>query len=209
MAASIRSEPPCAEICLCAARAHALALAQGVYGLPKCIGVNHTICEEIRRLLDVGAYVKQIQENLVQAEYWQDPFNHDEYVAKNVFLADINNEGTNKNATYKQNLVTLDQFVMVKFLRDSMVQPRDSEWFAFYDEGQDKTVHTLQNSTVCWSAFLRARCVHMFWQLYTEDWIGMRTLDEAGKLLFLSVDGDHLQFTDQWFETTIVPLLEN
>ena len=31
------------------------------------------------------------------------------------------------NATYKNNLMTLKNFVMVKFLNDTMVQPKESE----------------------------------------------------------------------------------
>jgi palmitoyl-protein thioesterase len=57
-----------------------------------------------------------------------------------------------------------------------MVQPIESEWFGFYQPGQDQVVQTLQQT-----------------DLYKEDWIGMRTLDEQGKLAFLSVDGDHLR----------------
>ena len=63
---------------------------------------------------------------LVQAEYWHDPLNEAEYKEKSVFLADINNENA-KNATYKQNLLKLENFVMVKFEKDTMVQPRESE----------------------------------------------------------------------------------
>ena len=32
-----------------------------------------------------------------------------------------------KNATYKANLMKLEQFVMVMFLKDTMVQPKESE----------------------------------------------------------------------------------
>ncbi len=42
----------------------------GVYGFPKCPGVNYTICEYVRELLDMGAYESWIQAFLVQAEYW-------------------------------------------------------------------------------------------------------------------------------------------
>jgi len=32
----------------------------------------------------------------------------------------------------------------------------------------------------------------------------LRTLDETGRLFKLSVDGDHLRFTDEWFLENIV-----
>jgi len=77
---------------------------QGVYGLPKCPGNNSAFCERMRDMLNIGAYEKFIQENLAQAEYWQDPFKRKEYLAKSVFLPDINNEYPNKNATYKKKI---------------------------------------------------------------------------------------------------------
>ena len=44
--------------------------------------------------------------------------------------------------------------------------------------------------------------------IYLEDWIGLRALDEAGKLVFLDTDGNHLIFTDEWFiENIVLPYL--
>jgi palmitoyl-protein thioesterase len=160
---------------------------QGVYGLPHCRGVDYTLCEYIRELLDYGAYISYIQESLVQAQYWQDPLDQAGYLSGNIFLPDINNALPTKNATYKANLASLNNFVMVKFTQDSMVQPRESEWFGFYAPGQDTVVVPLRNST-----------------LYKEDWLGLAKLDAAGKLHFLAVDGDHLQFTIPWFLQSIV-----
>eukprot|EP01089_Gocevia_fonbrunei_P014355 TRINITY_DN3919_c0_g2_i2.p1 TRINITY_DN3919_c0_g2~~TRINITY_DN3919_c0_g2_i2.p1 ORF type:complete len:299 (-),score=47.10 TRINITY_DN3919_c0_g2_i2:3-899(-) len=165
---------------------------QGVYGFPRCPGVNYTLCNYVRELLDLGAYVSFIQEELVQAQYWHDPLAEAEYVNDCIFLPDINNERSPKNETYKKNLSSLNKFVMVKFTEDEMVQPRESEWFGFYTAGQDKEVQTMQQT-----------------KLYQEDWIGLKTLDEAKRLDFYSVAGDHLQFTQQWFIDTIIPYFNN
>ena len=35
---------------------------QGVFGFPRCPGDNSTICETVRKLLDIGAYVDFIQD---------------------------------------------------------------------------------------------------------------------------------------------------
>ena len=35
---------------------------QGVFGFPRCIGANVTLCDEMRRLLNIGAYVSVIQD---------------------------------------------------------------------------------------------------------------------------------------------------
>jgi len=165
---------------------------QGVFGFPRCLGDNYTLCEMMRRMLNLGAYDSFVQENLVQAEYWQDPLNENEYLKKCVFLPDINNN-IQINQTYKNNMMSLDNFVMVQFLNDTMVQPKESEWFGFYVAGQDKEVFTLQDSP-----------------LYQEDWLGLKELDESGKLHFIGTEGNHLQFTEEWFINTIVwPFLNN
>ncbi|XP_023229524.1 palmitoyl-protein thioesterase 1-like [Centruroides sculpturatus] len=163
---------------------------QGVYGLPHCPGENVTICNLVRELLNYGAYTNWLQSFLVQAEYWHDPLNEEEYREKSVFLADINNE-KNKNQTYKENLMKLKNFVMIRFSEDTMVDPPISEWFGFYDEGQAKKVHTLQES-----------------KLYSEDWLGLKQMDKQGKLHFLEAIGDHLQIDMNWFlEKIIKPFL--
>jgi palmitoyl-protein thioesterase len=160
---------------------------QGVFGFPRCPGDNVTLCEITRKLLNLGAYEPFVQDHLVQAEYWQDPLNEDEYVNKSVFLADINNQRAVKNETYKQNLITLNKFVMVMFTEDTMVQPKESEWFEFYTIGQDKEVTPLNQSAI-----------------WTEDWIGLQELNADNKLAFIPCPGDHLQFTEQWFIDNII-----
>jgi len=165
---------------------------QGVFGFPRCPGDNETICEIVRRMLNLGAYVPIVQDHLVQAEYWQDPLNEDEYLRDSVFLPDINNNLAVQNETYKKNLMSVANFVMVQFLNDTMVQPKESEWFGFYTPGQDKEVQTLQETP-----------------LYQEDWLGLQAMNDNGQLTFLATIGDHLQFTKEWFIDNIVPFLNN
>lgn len=161
---------------------------QGVFGLPSCpasASQSHT-CEYIRKMLNYGAYSSWIQNKLVQAQYWHDPLNEEEYHNKSIFLADINSEN-GLNDEYRTNLKKLDNFVMVKFLTDTMVVPQESEWFGFYAPGQDQDLLPLQQT-----------------QLYLEDHLGLKEMDEAGKLQFLTQPGDHLEFSDEWFLTEIV-----
>jgi len=87
--------------------------------------------------------------------------------------------------------LSLANFVMVKFTEDTMVQPIESEWFGFYAPGQDQQVLTLQQTP-----------------LYQEDWLGLQKLDTTGRLKFLSVVGNHLQFTEQWFIQNIIPYFQ-
>lgn len=159
---------------------------QGVYGFPRCPVDDSSICDYIRRLLNVGAYVDFVQDHLVQAEYWHDSMQEDEYRKKSVFLADINQEKT-FNETYKTNLLKLKNLVLVKFNQDGMVVPRESEWFGFYKEGQGKELYTMEESVI-----------------YVNDTLGLQTLDKSGRLHKLATDGDHLQFKEEWFLENIV-----
>jgi palmitoyl-protein thioesterase len=159
---------------------------QGVFGFPRCPGSNE-ICEIIREMLDYGVYVSWVQNHLVQAEYWHDPLNEEQYLKYCIFLPDVNNALPQKNSTYKRNLMSLNNFTMVKFTEDGMVQPTESEWFGFYTPGQDQKVTPLRESP-----------------LYIEDWLGLQQMDKQNKLHFLSVRGDHMQFTDQWFIENII-----
>lgn len=152
---------------------------QGVFGLPNC-GTN-ILCNHVRNLLTKAVYEKNIQEHIVQAEYWHDPNREEEYKAKSVYLADINNEN-NINQTYRENLLTLDNFVLVQFLNDDMVVPRESSIFGFYKPGRTNEMVTLEQST-----------------LYTEDRLGLRQLKESGRLHLISVPGRHLQYKMSWF----------
>merc|ERR1711887_365327 len=160
---------------------------QGVFGFPNCPGEINFFCDIVRDLLNYGAYVDFVQDFLVQAQYWHDPLHFDTYVEKSKFIAEINNEKADKKPEYATNLAMLQNFVMIKHLQDGMVEPRESEHFEFYAPGQSEVIVPLKESP-----------------LYTEDWIGLKTLDERGALHFLEVEGDHLQFSRQWFIDEII-----
>lgn len=86
-----------------------------------------------------------VQSSLVQATYWHDPLDEKTYKQKSEFLADINNE-REINQTYIDNLNRLENLVLVKFDKDTIVQPRETEWFGFYAPGQAKKLLRLQET---------------------------------------------------------------
>ncbi|CAJ0581973.1 unnamed protein product, partial [Mesorhabditis spiculigera] len=147
---------------------------QGIYGFPYCIGPT-AICDSVRHLLEYGAYTAFVQNHVVQAQYWHDPLNNEEYKSRNIFLSDLNNEKV-VNPEYKANMLKLKQFLLVIFSRDEMVVPRESTWFGFYKPGDLHTILPMNQTS-----------------LYLEDRIGLRKLHESGRLHFLEVDGNHLQ----------------
>ncbi|KAH8373267.1 hypothetical protein KR009_012191, partial [Drosophila setifemur] len=160
---------------------------QGVFGLPMCPTISQESCEYVTRLLTTAAYRTSVQEELVQATYWHDPLMENKYRLGSTFLAEINNE-LYLNVFYSENLNKLKKFVMVKFLNDTVVQPKESQWFEFYTTGQDKVIQPLNQSKV-----------------YVN--LGLDKMHKDGKLIFLGVEGDHLAISQAWFIKNIVPLL--
>jgi len=165
---------------------------KGVADFPDCVSLNSTICSAIEYLLSFGAYHTIPQEIVVQAQYFHDPMDVQGYLTFNKFLTDINNE-IHVNDTYKQNMIKLNKLLLVMFGEDTIVVPRESSWFGFYQAGSRSVLIPLNQSN-----------------LYLQDTIGIKTLDKAGKLHFDTAPGNHMQFTLEWFMAHVVkPYLIN
>lgn len=159
---------------------------QGVFGLPNCGTLKPKICNYITRMIKYGAYLQAVQGKFIQATYWHDPYQEEEYKKKSMFMADINNERY-INETYKENLQRLRTMVLVKFTNDTIVKPTETEMFGFYKPGQGSLIQTLEQS-----------------DLYREDRLGLKMLHDSGRIHFLNVHGNHLQFTEDWFVDNII-----
>ena len=61
------------------------------------------------------------------------------------------------------------------------------------DDNDDGSKNDNDNDNDNWSLPLTA------WQGYKQDWLGLRTLDEEGKLTFETVAGEHMHFSDEAF----------
>ncbi|XP_060816697.1 palmitoyl-protein thioesterase 1-like isoform X3 [Bombus pascuorum] len=159
---------------------------QGVFGLPNCGTLKPKICNYITRMIKYGAYLQTVQGKFIQATYWHDPYQEEEYKKKSMFMADINNERY-INETYKENLQRLRTMVLVKFTNDTIVKPTETELFGFYKPGQGSLIQTLEQS-----------------DLYRKDRLGLKMLHDSGRIHFLNVHGNHLQFTEDWFVDNII-----
>lgn len=163
---------------------------QGVYGFPHCPG-SWFVCKEVDKLLDLGAYTDYVQNHLVQAQYWHDPLNEEKYRKHSKFIADVNQEVT-LNPTYKQNLMRVSNITFIMFNRDTMVIPKESEWFGFYKPGQAKELMTLQESDI-----------------WKQDKLGLREMNSQGRLSFLKIESDHLRVPEAFWTDEIIPRLKN
>jgi hypothetical protein len=76
---------------------------------------------------------------------------------------------------------TLQALVLVKAEADTEVFPNESEWFGYFADGSLDTVLPMRSTT---------------FYLDEKDALGLRALDEAGKIFLERTLGDHLEFTD-------------
>lgn len=50
------------------------------------------------------------------------------------------------------------------------------------------------------------KCIHFHLNIDScpQDHLGLKQMNEEGRLIFLSVNGNHLQFSEDWFVNTIL-----
>lgn len=123
----------------------------------------------ISLLLNETPYKKDLQQHFALFGYWRDPFNIEEYREKSVFLADLNNERDEKNATYKENIRSLKTMMLLYSVNDGVINPAPSGWFEsflpFTGPGDKGIVVPLRKSL-----------------FYIQDWLGLKTLHTTGRL---------------------------
>ncbi|KAF7428436.1 hypothetical protein PC9H_007660 [Pleurotus ostreatus] len=163
------------------------------------------LCQIARRAVKNGVYSKWAQGNLVQAQYFRDPSNLETFLEANHFLTSINNEVApidGRNETYARNLASLEHLVLVLFTKDVTVIPKESAWFgsaAEPDESDDSLTVMQEKILGSTTSGEETTIIPMRRQpLYLEDWIGLRTLDEQGRVILETCEGEHMQIGDCW-----------
>ena len=117
------------------------------------------------------------------------------YLEANHFLASINNEVSGaRNQTYARNLASLNHLVLVLFTEDKTVVPKETSWF-----GSEADVPPDDFAIQGPLSLVDRVVIPMHLQpLYKEDWIGLRDLDDNGRIIFESCVGEHMQMGDCW-----------
>ncbi|CAD8136605.1 unnamed protein product [Paramecium octaurelia] len=83
----------------------------------------------------------------------------------------------------------LDQVMLVKFLQDEMVLPKESAFFESVDPETDKVIPLVES------------------EFYIQDYIGVKQLDQQGKIKFIEIDDSHLKWTDEITKNIFIPFL--
>ena len=99
----------------------------------------------------------------------------------------INNEFV-RDESRKQKLSSVNHFAMFRWREDQVVFPTQSAWFGTYDG--DGHITKLRDT-----------------DMYKEDWLGLRKLDEEGKLHFYSGSGGHMSLDEFSAKRMLVPMM--
>jgi palmitoyl-protein thioesterase len=156
----------------------------GVAALPHCYPDSEktgSLCIEISDLLSKLAYTSKMQDLLFQANYFRDV----NYLTTPQYkltsqMGQWNNEDGSIDNSIKTNFAKTNTFAMIKANGDTVVVPREGEWWGAYSEEDYQTILTMKETD---------------W--YKSDLFGLKTADEAGKIYFESTEGNHLDFTDE------------
>ncbi|GBG65269.1 hypothetical protein CBR_g50311 [Chara braunii] len=162
----------------------------GTAAVPLC--TNMYFCRFVDLLLRLGIYSRLVQDHLAPTGYVKIPNDLPAYLRGCKFLPFLNNEHEGaRNASYARQMASLNRMVLIMFEQDRVIIPKETAWFGWYlpEDGMENVVPA--NET----------------RLYKEDWIGLRELDEAGRVVFAAVPGDHLEISEADIQNHVVPHL--
>ncbi|OBA21380.1 alpha/beta-hydrolase, partial [Metschnikowia bicuspidata var. bicuspidata NRRL YB-4993] len=154
----------------------------GVLELPVCQPPDDWVCRKRNQLLKAQVWQDSVQKTVVPAQYFRDPGQYERYLEHSNFLAAVNNERPSEGSrAAKRRFERLQKLVLIKFAHDSTLVPKES---AFFQER-----HGLTGQEVPMTGT----------RVYRDNLFGLRTLHEAGRIEFHTVDDEHMQFSDDFF----------
>jgi palmitoyl-protein thioesterase len=111
----------------------------------------------------------------------------DRYYDTSIYLPYINNE-LSPTQEYKDRLISLTNMGLFMWDDDEVVHPKESEWFGAYNKYRH--IVPLKKS-----------------ELWKEDLIGLKTLEDEGKLFFYHGPGRHMHIEEYYITDYLIPLL--
>ncbi|KAB5590583.1 Palmitoyl-protein thioesterase [Ceratobasidium theobromae] len=173
----------------------------GISDLPGC-KIGDFLCWLARKTALRGMYTDYAQTHLIQAQYFRDPRTAHEfqlYLTSNTFLADINAEIPDADISrYKKNLESLSALVLIQFNEDRTVVPKESAWFGSY-----KPANLSEPNLASVQGEEEIMPMHEQ-EIYKDDRIGLRTLDEAGRIHFVTCEGPHMRISDDCWKPLVL-----
>lgn len=153
---------------------------QGIFGFPGTFDDRFAWLDYMEGYAHNVLYSKAIQKLIGFAGYWHDTLHYDRYLQKACFLPFLNNEKDHEDAAlFKKNLCSLKNMVLVMSTAEDIVEPKVSCHFGFYKKGSKDEIEDLVDS-----------------QEYKDDKLGLRTLNESGRLHLRLASCTHAQFQE-------------
>lgn len=142
--------------------------------LPFCHG--GVICYLLNSFTNWAVYKKFAQDNIGPSGYFRTNLHIDEYKNSDSFLVKLNNEGKNNDTEAIKRFLKLEKLVLIGFKNDQMIAPKESAAFGEFD----KNYKVIQMNNT---------------HLYVNDTIGLKQLNEDGKVEIHYLEGGHLNLT--------------
>lgn len=153
----------------------------GVSELPLCANDDDWLCKRRNELLKRQVWHNTVQKAVLPAQYFRDPAQYDQYLKHLIFLADVNNEKSDTfDSVAKLRFQKLQRLVLVQFLQDTTLVPKESAVFGEQDPLTGRVMPFQET------------------KLYREDLVGLKTLHKQNKVDFYSIDEDHMRILDSF-----------
>ncbi|KAH0577410.1 Palmitoyl-protein thioesterase [Spironucleus salmonicida] len=137
-------------------------------------------------------YTEAVQNKNGIANFWKDPTDLSTYRTGCQFMPDINQQRAAKNPLVKAAFESLDLVVLFGSFLDGAVKPFQSLFFGFYADGSTTDIVDMTEQ-----------------DYYKQDWFGLKTMNEAGKVLRLESGLPHVGYlsSEGWVKNQLVPML--
>lgn len=128
----------------------------------------------------------KLKDRIAPAAYFKYKYDQEYYMEHNTFLKMLNNENEVKDEEIYKRFSSLEKVKLIKNNADTTIVPRDSSWFMFYDS-QGENIVPLEES-----------------EFYKKDFIGLRKLNEEGKVSFTLFRDEHVIYNIvEYFEEIV------
>ena len=159
----------------------------GIASIPKI--TCGSFCEWLCNITAPLAY--KLRDIIAPCGYYKYKFDLATYEETNTFLKMLNNEYEERDEDVYRRFSSLEKVKLIKSLGDTVITPRDSSWFEFYDK-EGKNIVPLEES-----------------DFYINDNIGLRKLNEEGKLTFTAFQEEHVLYNKDEYKNEIVKFFKD
>lgn len=144
-----------------------------------------TFCDWVINLTVPMAY--KFQDTIAPMGYLKYRYDRSYYDEHDdIFLKMLNNDYEVKDQEIIDRFTSLEKVKLIKAKHDTVIVPRESSWFEFYDY-DGKTIIPLEES-----------------DFFINDNIGLRKLMEEGKVIFYEIDQEHVLYNMKEYREEIL-----